>query len=82
MEERSLRVYADKTFFTRITNTLTKMFIPTRIGLNAMAISMKIKGVVGKPCPDYTDENVSMKVVRIVQSYVNVVNRMVWREDI
>lgn len=46
-----------------------------------MAIKMKREGVLGKPCPDYTDENVSMKVVRIIQGYVNVVNKMVWRAD-
>lgn len=45
-----------------------------------MAIKMKQDGVQGKPCPDYTDENVSMKVVRIIQGYVNVVNKMVWRK--
>lgn len=50
--------------------------------LNAtdMAIEMKKNGIYGKPCPDYTDENVSMKVVRIIQGYVNVVNKMVWRK--
>ncbi len=45
-----------------------------------MAIGMKRRGVVGKPCSDYTDECVSMKVVRIIQGYVNVVNKMVWRK--
>ena len=45
-----------------------------------MAIDMKQKGIFGKPCPDYTDECVSMKVVRIIQSYVNIVNKMVWRK--
>ena len=45
-----------------------------------MAIEMKQKGVLGKPCPDYVDETVSMKVVRIIQGYVNVVNKMVWRK--
>lgn len=45
-----------------------------------MAIEMKRMGIVGKPCPDYTDKCVSMKVVRIIQSYVNVVNKMVWRK--
>ena len=34
----------------------------------------------GIPVPDYTDENVSSKVVRIIQSYVGVVNKMVWRK--
>ena len=50
--------------------------ITTRELLNAtdMAIEMKQKGVLGKPCPDYVDETVSMKVVRIIQGYVNVVN--------
>lgn len=45
-----------------------------------MAIDMKERGILGKPCPDYTDEIVSMKVVRIIQGYVNVVNKMVWRK--
>ena len=56
--------------------------ITTRELINAtdMAIKMKLDGVFGKPCPDYTDENVSMKVVRIIQGYINVVNKMVWRK--
>ena len=33
------------------------------------------------PVPDYTDNNVSDKVVKIIQSYVGVVNKMVWRKD-
>jgi UDP-N-acetylglucosamine 2-epimerase (non-hydrolysing) len=58
--------------------------ITTNELLNAtsMAIEMKQKGVLGKPCPDYVDETVSMKVVRIIQGYVGVVNKMVWRKDI
>ena len=56
--------------------------ITTRELLNAtdMAIEMKQKNVLGKPCPDYVDETVSMKVVHIIQGYVNVVNKMVWRK--
>ena len=46
-----------------------------------MAIEMKKQNVLGKPCPDYIDVNVSMKVVRIIQSYTNIVNRMVWRKE-
>lgn len=41
MEERSLRVYQEKTFFSKISNTLTKLLIPTKIGINGMLISMK-----------------------------------------
>ena len=46
-----------------------------------MAIEMKRKNILGHPCVDYTNECVSMKVVRIIQSYVNVVNKMVWRKE-
>ncbi len=46
-----------------------------------IAIDMKNKDILGKPCPDYTDENVSMKVVRIIQSYVSIINKMVWKKD-
>lgn len=35
----------------------------------------------GIPVPDYMDENVSSKVLKIIQSYTNIVNRMVWRKD-
>ena len=58
--------------------------ITTKELLNAtdMAIKMKQDEVLGKPCPDYVDETVSMKVVRIIQGYINVVNKMVWRKDL
>lgn len=46
-----------------------------------MAIRMKQEGVLGCPCVDYIVECVSMKVVRIIQSYVSVVNKMVWRKE-
>ena len=41
MEERSLRVYQHKTFFSKIGSTITKMLIPTKIGFNGMMISVK-----------------------------------------
>ena len=42
MEERSLRVVGtDKTFFNKLTNTLSKLLIPTQIGINGMRISIK-----------------------------------------
>ena len=40
------------------------------------------KGGGALPVPDYTDVNVSDKVVRIIQSYVGVINRMVWRKEL
>ncbi len=45
-----------------------------------VAISLIHDGLPGIPVPDYVDENVSTKVVRIIQSYVGVVNKMVWRK--
>jgi UDP-N-acetylglucosamine 2-epimerase (non-hydrolysing) len=46
------------------------------------AVEMVRNGDNGIPVPDYVDENVSDKVVKIIQSYVGVVNKMVWRKDI
>ena len=45
-----------------------------------IAVSLIRDGLPGIPVPDYVDENVSTKVVRIIQSYVGVVNKMVWRK--
>ena len=45
-----------------------------------LAVEMVRSGDPGIPVPDYTDLNVSDKVVRIIQSYVGVVNKMVWRK--
>ena len=44
------------------------------------AVDMVKNGDNGIPVPDYVDENVSDKVVKIIQSYVGVVNKMVWRK--
>ena len=47
MEERSLKITgADKTFFNKITSTLTRMLIPTKIGINGMLISRKRNNVM------------------------------------
>jgi len=46
-----------------------------------VAVSLIKDGNQGIPVPDYVDENVSTKVVRIIQSYVGVVNKMVWRKE-
>ena len=45
-----------------------------------VAVSLINDGNHGIPVPDYVDENVSTKVVRIIQSYTGVVNKMVWRK--
>lgn len=44
-----------------------------------MAVEMKRHGEYGIYVPDYVDTNVSTKVVKIIQSYTSIVNRMVWR---
>lgn len=44
------------------------------------AVEMNDNGDDGLPVPNYTDENVSTKVVKIIQSYTGVVNKMVWRK--
>lgn len=45
------------------------------------AVSMNLNHDDGIPVPDYVDENVSTKVVKIIQSYTGVVNKMVWRKE-
>ena len=46
-----------------------------------MAVKMNENSDFGIPVPDYVEENVSTKVVKIIQSYTGVVNKMVWRKD-
>ena len=45
-----------------------------------IAVAMNHEGDIGNPVPDYIDENVSLKVVKIIQSYTGIVDRMVWRK--
>ena len=47
-----------------------------------VAVEMIASGDAGIPVPDYTDENVSMKVVKLIQSYTGVVDTMVWRKQL
>jgi UDP-N-acetylglucosamine 2-epimerase (non-hydrolysing) len=47
----------------------------------ALAVSMHANGDVAAPVPAYSDENVSAKVVKLIQSYTGVINRMVWRKQ-
>ena len=45
------------------------------------AVEMVKEGYNGVPVPDYVEENVSTKVVKLIQSYTGIVNKMVWRKD-
>ena len=57
MEERSLRIVGtDKNFFNKITNTLTRILIPTRIGINGMLISIKRNSLI-KAFENYTQDD-------------------------
>lgn len=47
-----------------------------------VAVEMNKNGDLGLPVPNYTDENVSVKVVKLIQSYTGIVNKMVWRKDV
>ena len=46
-----------------------------------MSVKMLINGDYAVSVPDYVDENVSMKVVRLIQSYTGIVDKMVWRKQ-
>jgi UDP-N-acetylglucosamine 2-epimerase (non-hydrolysing) len=46
-----------------------------------LAVSMHANGDDACPVPAYTDDNVSTKVVKLVQSYVGIINRMVWKKS-
>ena len=50
------------------------------LGAVDVAVTMTKDGDHGIPVPDYVEENVSTKVVKIIQSYTGVVNKMVWRK--
>ncbi len=45
-----------------------------------VAVEMNRNGHLGLPVPNYTDTNVSTKIVKLIQSYIGVVNKMVWRK--
>ena len=46
-----------------------------------VAVAMNENGHLGVDVPDYMDENVSHKVIKIIQSYTDIVNRFVWRKS-
>ena len=47
-----------------------------------IAVEMNSAGDFGTSVPDYIEENVSSKVVKIIQSYTGIINKMVWRKDV
>ena len=51
------------------------------VGAVETAVEMNKNGDFGIPVPDYIEENVSTKVVKLIQSYTGVVNKMVWRKS-
>ena len=56
MEEKSLKVYSEnRKFFAKLTNTITKLLIPTKIGINGMLISIKRNNVL-KAYENYMEE--------------------------
>jgi UDP-N-acetylglucosamine 2-epimerase (non-hydrolysing) len=46
-----------------------------------IAVEMNKNNDYGTPVPDYIEENVSTKVIKIIQSYTGIVNKMVWRKS-
>ncbi len=46
-----------------------------------MAVEMNAQGDLGEDVPNYADENVSIKVIKLIQSYTGIVNKMVWRKS-
>lgn len=46
-----------------------------------MAVDMKLDNDIGEDVPSYKDESISMKVIKLIQSYTGIVNKMVWRKS-
>ena len=83
MEERSLRITgADKNFFGRLTNTLSKMLIPTKIGFNSMLISMKRNNMLKafentQKDGDYDQEETEKKFENTYATYLEALDKYV-----
>lgn len=84
MEERSLKIVgADGTFFNKITQTITRMLIPTKIGINGMLISMKRNNLI-KAYENYTKESsnhdaeaLEKKYDAAYEAYLNTLDKYV-----
>ncbi len=69
MEQRSLRVVeTDKTFFSKISSTLSKLLIPTRVGLNGVMISIKRTSLM-KAYNNYLESNMEEQLAKFEDSY-------------
>ncbi len=69
MEERSLRITgADTNFFSKITNTLTRMLIPTKIGINGMFVAMKRNAMI-KAYENYAKNNTDEQEKKFEEAY-------------
>ena len=84
MEEKSLRITgADKTFFNKITKTLTRMLIPTKIGINGMLISIKRNNVIKayenycKDDENYDSEELEKKYDSAYEAYLSALDKYV-----
>ena len=84
MEEKSLRITgADKTFFNKITKTLTKILIPTQIGINGMLISIKRNSVIKAfenyklDTQEYDKEELEKKYENCYEAYLEALDRYV-----
>lgn len=84
MEERSLRITgADKTFFNKITSTLTRILIPTRIGINGMLISIKRNSMIKAfetytvDSENYDNEEIEKKYDTAYEAYLGALDKYV-----
>ena len=84
MEERSLRITGtNTTFFNKITKTLTKMLIPTKIGINGMLITMKRNSLIKayenymKDTEDYNKDELEKKYEEAYTVYLEALDKYV-----
>ena len=84
MEERSLRITgADTNFFSKLTNTLTRILIPTKIGINGMFVSMKRNAMLkayeayAQESEDYNTDELEKKFESAYTTYLETLDKHV-----
>ena len=83
MEERSLKIVGtDRNFFSKITSTLTKILIPTKIGINGMLISIKRNSIIKAfenftKDENYDDEELEKKYNSAYETYLDALDKYV-----